>query len=210
MSEKEPWVHLWWEEGGDNWKMHFYQAQLHLSVNNQHTALHLGITSLWATVLFGSSQLLTANKIKGEYLDPSNLCSVGDLKYSKPIKLKFTDMWLQCVTRIKHCFWLNKHNFRASSCSLIVTSATLTVYGSSLFAIVTIVQSNNSPLLTFILHGGTIWFWLHSLMINIQSSSTSGMILTLQFLNVGINNNIYLQSIRQIINFLSPTRHLCV
>ena len=61
--------------------MHFYQAQLHLSVNNQHTALHLGITSLWATVLFGSSQLLTAKKIKGEYLDPSNLCSVGDLKY---------------------------------------------------------------------------------------------------------------------------------
>ena len=68
--------------------MHFYWAQLHLSVNNQHTALHLDYfpMKMVATVLFESSKIRTPNKIR--ISRPSNLCSVGDLKYSKPIKDK--------------------------------------------------------------------------------------------------------------------------
>ena len=154
MSEKEPWVHLWWEEGGDNWKMHFYWAQLHLSVNNQHTALHLDYFPMKMVATHCSVWIISEHPIKSEYPDQVIYVLLVIWNIQKPSKTKFTDMWLQCVTRIKHCYWLNKHNFRALSCSLIVTSATLTVYGSSLFAIVTNVLSNIYPLLTFILHVG--------------------------------------------------------
>ena len=48
--------------------MHFYWAQLHLSVNNPHTALHLDYfpMKMVATVLFESSK---EHPIKSEYPD---------------------------------------------------------------------------------------------------------------------------------------------